>query len=239
MSKYLDKPGKKLAVLLDPEKISITELINIVQIASTGGIDFFLVGGSLVSKSVSEIVEVIKYYTTLPVILFPGNTNQITPKADATFFLSLISGRNPEFLIGNHVVAAPIIKKMDLETIPVGYILVNCGQTTSVEYMSDTKPIPYSKIDIAVATAMAGEMLGLKAIYLEGGSGADKTVSPQMISEVRANTNIPLIVGGGIRNAQSLTEVYKAGADIAVIGTIIEEHPASLPQFVAAKLQFA
>jgi putative glycerol-1-phosphate prenyltransferase len=219
------KTGKLFAVLVDPDKHDKRSISVIGKAASPGSVDFFLVGGSLVSGSVDESVRLLKETTDLPVILFPGNVLQISPQADGILLLSLISGRNPEFLIGNHVIAAPVLSKTKLEIIPTGYILVENGRTTSVEYMSNTKPIPADKIDLAVATAIAGEMLGHKLIYLEAGSGAREKVNARMISEVRSRISIPLVVGGGIHTPEQVIETYRAGADVIVVGSAIEEEP--------------
>ena len=179
-------------------------------------------------------MAVLKQKSKIPIILFPGNVLQITPRADAILLLSLISGRNPEYLIGNHVIAAPILKKTDLEIIPTAYILIENGRTTSVEYMSNTKPIPADKVDLTVATAMAGEMLGHKLVYLEAGSGALETVNTEMIREVRKQINIPLIVGGGIHTPEQISNIYRAGADMVVVGTAIEKDPATLLELLAS-----
>jgi len=229
---------KKLAVLIDPERISCEKIAEWASISNKNEIDFFLVGGSLMTDRLCDDISCIKKHTNIPVIIFPGNAFQVSKEADAVFFLSLISGRNPEFLIGNHVVAAPYIKKHALETIPVGYTLIDCGQSTSVEFMSNTRPIPYNKTDIAVATAIAGEMLGMKAIYLEGGSGAQKKISSEMITEVKSNISIPLIVGGGIKSAHDLSDAYASGTDIAVVGTAFEKDPSLIEQFSKIKHAF-
>ena len=200
--------------------------------AEREGVHMIFVGGSLVMSSISHAIDVIKSVYTGPVILFPGNANQVSANADAILFLSLISGRNAEFLIGNQVLSAPVIKNSGLEAIATGYMLIDCGKTTSVEYMSNTQPIPYDKPDIAVATAIAGEMLGLKALYLEGGSGAQSFVNPEIISAVKKSCSIPLIVGGGIRSCESLRNVFDSGADIAVVGTIIEKNPELLSEMM-------
>ena len=174
------RQGKKsIAVLVDPDKAEdASKLLQLVHLASENCIDFFFVGGSLITTSnLSSVVNLIKENVTIPVILFPGNSMQIEPAADALLFLSLISGRNPELLIGQHVVAAPIIKNSKLEVIPTGYLLINSGRTTSVAYISNTTPIPDDKYSLAACTAMAGEMLGLQSIYLDAGSGAEKEIS--------------------------------------------------------------
>jgi putative glycerol-1-phosphate prenyltransferase len=216
------KSGKLFSVLVDPDKHTLDSVRFIGATCNKGPVDFILVGGSLVSGSVDETIAVLKETTELPVVLFPGNVLQISSRADGILLLSLISGRNPEFLIGNHVIAAPILKKTSLEIIPTGYILIENGRTTSVEYMSNTKPIPADKIDLAVATAMAGEMLGHRLIYLEAGSGARESVNTEMIAEVRSRVSIPLVVGGGIQTPEQIRETYRAGADIIVVGSAIE-----------------
>ena len=229
---------KKLALLIDPDKQSDGTLRNISQSAEKELVDFIFVGGSLVTSSTSHAIAVIKEHFSRPVILFPGNASQVSANADAILFLSLISGRNAEFLIGNHVLSAPVIKNAKLEAIPTGYLLIDCGGATSVEYMSNTRPIPYNKPDIAVATALAGEMLGLKALYLEGGSGANTFVNPEIIKRVKLSCSIPIIVGGGIKTPETLQQIYECGADIAVIGTIIEKQPTLLSEMMAVVKKF-
>lgn len=214
--------GKLLAILVDPDKHDPGSIDALGEIAGRYGVDFILVGGSLVSGSVDDTVARIRESSDLPVILFPGNVLQISPRADGILLLSLISGRNPEFLIGNHVIAAPVLSKTNLEIIPTGYILIENGRTTSVEYMSNTKPIPADKIELAVATAMAGEMLGHKLIYLDAGSGAVEHINAEMIRAVRDRIRIPLVVGGGIHTADQIRGTYRAGADIIVVGSAAE-----------------
>lgn len=222
---------KKLAVLIDPDKQSAKKLAFISEKSEKDGADFFLVGGSLVSTSLDETIEIIKQNSNLPVILFPGSILQISNKADGILLLSLISGRNPDLLIGNHVIAAPILKKSSLEIISTGYILIDGGNKTSVEYMSNTKPIPSDKADIASATAIAGELIGNKLIYLEAGSGAKNHVNENLISEVKKSVNIPLIVGGGLSNTNEVEKVCKAGADIIVTGTAFEKNSDLIKSF--------
>jgi len=220
--------GKKsIAVLVDPDKAEDpARLLQLVNLASENCVDFFFVGGSLVTTSnLAEVVKVIKENVTIPVVLFPGNSMQVEPTADALLFLSLISGRNPELLIGQHVVAAPIIRNTKLEVIPTGYLLVNSGRITSVAYISNTTPIPDDKYSLAACTAMAGEMLGLQAIYLDAGSGAEKEISAKMIATVRKAVNVPLMVGGGINTSQKAFNALEAGADMIVIGNALEKHP--------------
>ncbi len=216
---------KVVAQLIDPDRAGDESLEITARLAVEARVDLFLAGGSLTHVPVGQVIRKLKQLTGIPVILFPGNLTQLTPEADAIFMLSLISGRNPELLIGNHVIAAPFLKQMRDSVIPVGYILVDCGGATSVGYMSHTSPIPYGKHDIAVATALAGEMLGMKAIYLEGGSGAARPVDPLMISAVRAEITIPLITGGGLDSADRVDEAFAAGADMVVIGNGCEQNP--------------
>jgi phosphoglycerol geranylgeranyltransferase len=222
------KLGKKsIAVLVDPDKIEEpSRLLHLVNLANENCVDFFFVGGSLITTvNLSEVVRKIKENVTIPVILFPGNSMQIDPAADGLLFLSLISGRNPELLIGQHVVAAPILRNTRLEIIPTGYVLINSGKTTSVAYISNTTPIPDDKYSLAACTAMAGEMLGLQTIYLDAGSGSEKEISAKMIASVRKAVNIPLIVGGGINTARKAITALEAGADMIVIGNALEKDP--------------
>ncbi len=217
---------KSIALLIDPDKINLGQTRLLLDIAQKFPPDFWLVGGSLLLKNqFDDAVQFLKKHTHIPILLFPANYTQIHPQADGILFLSLISGRNPEFLIGQHVMSAPLLRHTKLEILPTGYILINCGNQTAVEYISNTKPIPYDKSDLAVGTAIAGEMLGLKLIYLEGGSGAKQPISIKMIQEVRKNLHIPLFVGGGIKTTLQLMQIFEAGADVAVIGTAFEENP--------------
>ncbi|MBN2763811.1 MAG: phosphoglycerol geranylgeranyltransferase, partial [Bacteroidales bacterium] len=195
----LTSPEKKFALLIDPDNHNDESLVKALTIANKTTLDFILVGGSLVSKPIDHTVTVIKKTSSVPVILFPGSLLQLSEKADGILLLALISGRNPDYLIGNHVLAAHFLKKSSLEIIPTGYILIDGKSISSVEYISNTRPIPVEKPDIVVATAMAGEMLGHKMIYLEAGSGADRRVSEKVVAEVRKHIGIPLMVGGGIR----------------------------------------
>jgi len=226
------KKQKKLVLLIDPDKFVSADIIKRAELA---GVDYFFVGGSLLSKgNFNKCVEAIKKQTNLPVVIFPGNTDQVSPAADGILFLSLISGRNPENLIGKHVQAAPILKKTNLEIIPTGYMLIDGGKITTATYMSNTVPIPHDKGDIAACTALAGEMLGLKLIYMDTGSGAKRHVSLQMIKEVKKTISIPLIIGGGIRTPEDAYEVCKAGADAIIIGTVAEESPEIVEQIAKA-----
>jgi phosphoglycerol geranylgeranyltransferase len=217
---------KSFAVLLDPDKLDEKSCALTVQRCQEEGVDYFFVGGSLLLRdALDEMVAIIKKHSDIPVVLFPGSNVQITPKADAILFLSLISGRNADALIGQHVVAAPILKHSGLEVISTGYMLIDCGKPTTVSYISNTTPIPYDKPDIAACTAMAGEMLGLKLLYLDGGSGAAQPVSAATIQAVKRHTDVPLIVGGGINTEEKIITALKAGADLVVIGNGIEKDP--------------
>jgi phosphoglycerol geranylgeranyltransferase len=222
------KQGKKsIAVLIDPDKVEDpSRLLYLINLASENLVDFFFVGGSLITTTnLSEVVKQIKKNVTIPVVLFPGNSMQIDSSADALLFLSLISGRNPELLIGQHVVAAPIIRNTKLEVIPTGYMLVSSGRTTSVAYISNTTPIPEDKYSLAACTAMAGEMLGLQTIYMDAGSGAEREINAKMIATVRKSINIPLIIGGGINTRQKAFAALEAGADMIVVGNALEKEP--------------
>lgn len=233
--KFQDKTRKKLAVLIDPDKPTDAQILSMVEKANAADVDFFFVGGSLlITDSLEHCIKLIKEHSQIPVLIFPGNSLQISKYCDGFLLLSLISGRNPEMLIGRHVIAAPYLKLYGNEIIPTGYMLIDSGKATSVSYMSDTTPIPHDKDDIAMCTALAGEMLGLKLIYLEAGSGALMPVSTSMISKVSQMINIPLIVGGGIKTPEMAAEAVKAGADIIVIGTAFEKEPELLQKFAKA-----
>ncbi len=215
---------RQFAVLIDPDEINNAVLSNVVTSAKESGVDYFFIGGSLVvSGRLESTIQYIKKHSDIPVIIFPGSIQQVNPNADALFFLSLISGRNPELLIGNHVLAAPYIKKSGMEAIPTGYMLVDGGAPTTVSYISNTIPIPHDKNNIAVCTAMAGELLGLQLIFMDAGSGARNHISASMISDVRKNIALPIIVGGGIRTPEAAYELSNAGADIIVVGNAIEK----------------
>jgi len=226
---------KQLAVLIDPDKLLNKDVESIAINAAKAGVDYFFVGGSLlVNNELDQCIKTLKANAEIPVILFPGNTMQMSWRADAILFLSLISGRNAEMLIGLHVIAAPYLKLSPLEVISCGYMLIESGKTTAVQYMSNTMPIPSDKMDIAICTAMAGEMLGLKLIYLEAGSGAQQRVPLSMIEQVRQNINIPIITGGGIRSAEQAGDVAKSGADIVVIGTAFEKNSGLISEMADA-----
>jgi phosphoglycerol geranylgeranyltransferase len=217
---------KQLAVLIDPDRTHPVDCLPLVEKCSAAGVDYFFIGSSLLTgDNFEKCLEIFKRSTRIPVIIFPGNAMQISENADALLFLSLISGRNPELLIGRHVIAAPVLRRSGIEVVPTGYMLIDSGAPTSVSYMSYTLPIPRDKSEIAACTAMAGEMLGMKIIYLDAGSGARYAVSPEMISQVRNQVSIPLIVGGGIRTRESATAACQAGADVIVVGNAIEKDP--------------
>ena len=218
---------KLLAVLIDPDfGQDEARLERTVQNACMAKADLLFVGGSLLtSAAFNRCVELVKQWSDRPVVLFPGSPAQLSKHADAVLLLSLISGRNPELLIGHHVTTAPTLKAMGIETIPTGYMLVDGGKPTTVSYVSQTLPIPRDKPGIAACTALAGEMLGLRTIYMDTGSGAEFTVSPEMIAAVRNSVDLPIIIGGGIRDAKTARALCTAGADVLVIGTAFEEDP--------------
>lgn len=231
-----DRGQRMLAVLIDPDKVSERHLDAICQNAESAEVDFFFVGGSLITRGdIGATIEGIKERSSIPVIIFPGGHQQIDHRADGILLLSLISGRNPEMLIGQHVVAAPRLKATELEILPTGYILIEGGRMTTVQYVSDTIPIPVEKPEIAAYTSLAGEQLGMKLIFAEAGSGALRHVPIDVIHAIRREIRIPLIVGGGIRTAQQATEVYKAGADIIVVGNHFEEHPELIREIASTR----
>ena len=219
------KEGKKaFALLIDPDKQDDAQLISIIEKAKNANTDYFFVGGSLLTNdSLDSCLATLKKYSTIPVVLFPGNAMQINDKADGILFLSLISGRNAEMLIGKQVITAPILKQSSLEVLPTGYMLIDSGKPTTVSYMSNTTPIPADKNAVAACTAMAGEMLGLKLIFMDGGSGAQNPISEKMISNVSKSVDCPIIIGGGISNGEKAIANCKAGADIIVVGNAIEK----------------
>ena len=217
------KGEKSVAILLDPDKSTIEEIPSISKRIEKLNAKFIFVGGSFVENGVTDLfVKTLKQHTKLPVVLFPGDYSQVTNKADALLFLSLLSGRNPEYLIEQQIKSVPYLKNSDLEIIPTGYILIDGGTNSSVLKVSNTTPISQENIDLAVATAVAGMYKGKQIVYLEAGSGAKYPVNPNLIAEVKRNINIPLIVGGGIRSKEQLNIAFKNGADIVVIGTAFE-----------------
>ena len=215
---------KLLAILLDPDKVVLEHLSDLISKINQSPATHIFIGGSQVTTTIlDELIVKIKQNSNLPIVLFPGNPSQISDKADAILFLSLISGRNPDYLIEHQVNAVPKLKQTDLEIISTGYILIESGTETAVERISKTKPLDRDHIDYVVQTAQTGEMLGNKLIYLEAGSGAKQAVPLKMIKKVAQNIGIPLLVGGGIVDLQGIHNAYRAGADLVVIGTAFEK----------------
>ncbi|MBK6929683.1 MAG: geranylgeranylglyceryl/heptaprenylglyceryl phosphate synthase [Saprospirales bacterium] len=230
---------KRLAVLIDPDKLRLRRLEQTLDLAVECGVYYFFIGGSLVvNNQLDAVLSGIRERCSIPLVLFPGNSFQLSYRADALLFLSLISGRNPELLIGQHVISAPFLKMSPLEIISTGYMLIDGGVQTAVQYMSNTYPIPADKNDIAVCTALAGELLGLKMIYLDAGSGAKKPVPESMIEAVRGAISVPLIVGGGIRTPEKAAASLRAGADLLVVGNAIEQNPGLIREMAAAVEQY-
>ena len=224
IEKTIVQKGAAYFILIDPDKLPLYKTEIFVKHCVKSGVDGFLIGGSLmINGDLDASINEVKKHSNLPVIIFPGSVNQISKNADAILFISLISGRNAEHLIGKHVQAAPLLKKFDLEAISTGYILIESGQTTTAEYMSESKPIPRNKPEIATATALAGEYLGMKLIYLEGGSGAENSVPLKIIEEVSKNVSVPVIVGGGIRTPNEAREKVNAGAKVIISGNLFED----------------
>ncbi len=233
MQKQLHKKG--FAVLIDPDKISIAQAQQQATLCQNAKVDYIFFGGSLmVSNHVDECIKAIKSHTDIPVILFPGSPSQVSSYADALLYLSLISGRNADLLIGQHVVSAPLVAASGLEIMSTGYMVIDGGAPTTVSYMSGSLPIPANKNDIAMCTAMAGEMLGKKLIYMDAGSGAKQAIPESMIAAVAKSVTIPIIVGGGIVEPEKAYLNCKAGADIIVIGNAIEKNPALIAEMSSA-----
>lgn len=228
--------GKKsFAVLVDPDKTNLSQLDTLLSLGEQAAIDYWFVGGSLViSNQLDELVQQIKKNSSIPVILFPGSPSQVTRHADALLYLSLISGRNPELLIGQHVLSAPFVKQSGLEILSTGYIVIDGGAPTTVSYISNATPIPSDKDDIALCTALAGEMLGMKLIYMDAGSGAKQPISTAMIKRVSSQIAVPLIVGGGIKTPEKAIENCQAGADLIVVGNAIEKNSKLLSEMSVA-----
>lgn len=222
-----------MAVLLDPDSYrERKKLIEIIDLCNLNSVDLIFIGGSLVTSSeFDEFVAEVKEYASQPVVLFPGDNTQLSTHADALLMLSLISGRNAEYLIGQHVRASMKIKELGIETIPTGYMLIDGGSNTSVSYISQTIPIPRDKSDIAISTALAGEQLGMQLIYLDCGSGAQLTVEDQMLMDLGQHISAPIIVGGGVKDPKQLKKLLDMGADIVVIGNIFEKNPRRIEEF--------
>ena len=230
---------KSFALLIDPDKQDLSQLLTIINKAEKAKVDYFFVGGSLLTyDSLDTCLKTIKNNSTIPVVLFPGNAMQVNDKADGILFLSLISGRNAEMLIGKQVITAPILKQSSLEVLSTGYILVDSGKPTTASYMSNTTPIPADKDTVSACTAMAGEMLGLKLIFLDGGSGAKNPISSKMIATVSKSIDAPLIIGGGINSGEKALVNCKAGADIIVVGNAIEKNEDLISEISSAVHQF-
>ena len=228
--------GKKsFAVLIDPDKVNDEKMQQIIKLALQAKVDYFLVGGSLIiSNYLDECVQYIKRHCSIPVLLFPGSSTHVSKYADALLYLSLISGRNPELLIGQHVVSAPAIKQTGLEIISTGYMVIDGGAPTTVSYISNASPLPADKNEIAMCTAMAGEMLGMKLIYMDAGSGAKVPITESMIEQVAKSIEVPLIIGGGITDPEKAYLNCKAGADIIVVGNAIEKDESLIMEMASA-----
>jgi len=228
---------KSFALLIDPDKVDPSRTEKLIELALNARVDYLFVGGSLVvSDQLDQVVLQIKSLCKIPIILFPGTPSQVSPHADALLYLSLISGRNPELLIGQHVISAPSVRKSGLEIISTGYMVVDGGAPTTVSYISNALPIPADKNEIALCTAMAGEMLGMKLIYMDAGSGARRPIATDMIERVSENIDVPLLVGGGIQDPEKVYLNAKAGADLIVVGNAIEKN-ANLMLEMSAALQ--
>lgn len=226
------------SLLIDPDKTGSNELERTAISAQNAGVDMFFVGGSLlVSNTLFDTVQIIKANCDIPVVLFPGDNMQVVPNADAILLLSVISGRNAEMLIGKHVVAAPRLKNSGLEIIPTGYMLIDSGKPTTASYMSNTNPLPHDKDDIAACTAMAGEMLGMKTIFMDGGSGALNSVSENMVRRVAEHVDVPIIVGGGLKTPEMAKARFDAGATVVVVGNAIEQNGALLAEMASVSKQ--
>ena len=222
---------KQLALLIDPDKFGDEQMRSLSEILKRVTPDLLLVGGSLVSTDTFTFIEQLIKHISLPVVLYPGSSTQYASNVDAVLFLSLLSGRNPEYLISHHVASAPLIKSNNTEVISTGYLLIDGGCTTSVQYISQTQPIPANKNDIAIATALAGQYLGMKLIYMDAGSGATQPIPANMISAVKQQLDIPLMIGGGLNTAAKVKDACSAGADIIVIGNAFEKDLSLIEEF--------
>jgi putative glycerol-1-phosphate prenyltransferase len=228
--------GKRsFAVLIDPDKVDDRKMQQLIELSVAAKVDYFLVGGSLIiSNYLDECVQFIKRNCSIPVVIFPGSSTQVSKYADALLYLSLISGRNPELLIGQHVVSAPAIKQSGLEIMSTGYIVIDGGAPTTVSYISNATPVPADKDEIAMCTAMAGEMLGMKLIYMDSGSGAKRPITESMIQKVAGCIEVPLIIGGGITDPEKAYLNCKAGANVIVVGNAIEKDASLIMEMASA-----
>ncbi len=223
------------AVLVDPDKVAPSDMPALARLCNDARVDYLLMGGSLVmAHQMDASIQRFKSESNIPVVLFPGSPAQVTPYADALLYLSLISGRNPELLIGQHVSSAPAVRASGLEVMPTGYLLIDGGAPTTVSYMSHSAPIPANKSDIALCTAWAGELLGLHLLYMDAGSGARVPVPPAMIEKVSRHTALPLFVGGGMRNPEAVHNAAAAGATVVVVGNAIEQDPMLIKELADA-----
>ncbi len=227
--------AKSFALLIDPDKVDAQKIDELTELAVKAKVDYLLVGGSLViSNHLDDVILQIKKNCSIPVILFPGTPSQLSKFADGLLYLSLISGRNPELLIGQHVISAPFVKQSGLEIISTGYMLIDAGSPTTVSYISNATPIPSDKNEIAICTAMAAEMLGMKLIYMDAGSGAKRAINEEMIAAVSKQIEIPLMIGGGIKDPEKAYLNCKAGADLIVVGNAIEKDLSLIKEMSAA-----
>ncbi len=233
---HLKKSGKSgFAVLVDPDKVAPSDMEYLAELCNDAGVDYLLMGGSLVvAQHIERCIQRFKSETDIPVILFPGSPSQVSPAADALLYLSLISGRNSDLLIGQHVVSAPAVKSSGLEVISTGYMVIEGGTQTAVSYMSHSAPIPANQTEIALCTAWAGEMQGKHLLYMDAGSGAKIPVSEEMIHKISSNTSIPLFVGGGIHTPDKVYMNCKAGATVVVVGNAIERDPMLIKELAEA-----
>lgn len=229
---------KSLAILIDPDKFDKIKF-DTIDFHNLNKIDFIFIGGSLIlTQQTQQVINKLKEIFNVPIVMFPGNAIHICNGIDGILFLSLISGRNPDYLIGQQVIAAPMLKNSGVEIIPTGYMLIDGGSPTTANYMSHTVPIPNNKPEIAVCTAMAGEMLGFQLIFMDAGSGASHAINKDMIKAVKSNIDIPLIIGGGINTFLKAQDAYDSGADIIVIGNLLEENAQVMNSIVTLKEQY-
>ncbi len=224
LTKISKKRGTAYIVLIDPDTRDTNSLIDFVQRCNEADIDAFFIGGSLlIDGEFNKCLDTVKEHSKVPVIIFPGSVQQLSSQADAILFLSIISGRNPQFLFGDHVIAAPAIRKHKIEAISTGYMLFDSGRTTTAEFISNTKPLPPHKPEIAMAHALAAQYMGMSNVYLEAGSGADNPIPDQVIKAVTSYVEIPVIVGGGIKSPEIAAQKAKAGASFIVTGNVLDK----------------